>query len=52
MSANKAELINKAIFNIAQITSLVLGFIWFGWQGLIIILLIEWQINIAARQEV
>ncbi len=44
--------ISGAIFNIAQITSLVLWFIWFGLQGLVIILLIEWQINIAARQEV
>jgi len=41
----KAKTINKIIFHVAQVLSIALSLIWFGWQGLIVVFLINWAIN-------
>jgi len=49
---SKQHPINRVIFHIAQIASVVLAFVFFGWQGLVLVLLLTWQINIASHGEV
>lgn len=48
----KQHPINVFIFHAAQLSALVLSFLWFEWQGLVIVLLLSWQINIATHGEV
>lgn len=39
------RLIGGIIHEITQLASLFLAFVWFGWQGGVIVFLMSWSIN-------
>lgn len=44
-------LVREIIHHVAQISSIVLSFIWFGWQGAVVVFLVSWAMNTQTSAE-